>query len=259
MVLPEEIRRLVDGRAGEQDHVGCSDSQVILYDDRVLKIGPAPKAPDRELTILTWLQDRLPVPRVLACAVEDGRRYLLLSRVPGQMVCSSPLMDELPRAAEVLAEGLRMLAAVDIAGCPVDAGLDGKLCRAEENVAHGLVDTARAEPGTFGPGGFASPEALLRYLLDNRPAETPSLIHGDYCLPNVFTERGHVSGLIDLGGCGVGDRWADIALCHRSLQHNCDGRWGTHGGWTPSLLFDALGITPDWERLRYYILLDELF
>lgn len=259
MVLPEEIRRLVAGRAGEQDHVGRSGSQVILYDDRVLKIGPAPKTPDRELTILTWLQGRLPVPRVLACAVEDGRRYLLLSRVPGQMVCSSPLMDDLPRAAEVLAEGLRMLAAVNVADCPVSAGLDRALCRAEENVARGLVDTAHAEPGTFGPGGFASPEALLRYLLDNRPEETPSLIHGDYCLPNVFTQRGHVSGLIDLGDCGVGDRWHDIALCYRSLQHNCDGSWGTHDGWTPSLLFDALGVQPDWERLRYSILLDELF
>lgn len=259
MVFPEEIRRLVAGRADEQDHVGCSGSQVILYDDMALKIGPAPEAPDRELTILGWLRDRLPVPRVLACAVESGTRYLLLSRIPGQMLCASPLMDDVPRAAEVLAEGLQMLAEVDVTDCPVNAGLDWALRQAEENVARGLVDTAHAEPGTYGPGGFASPEALLRFLLDNRPEETPSLIHGDYCLPNVFTQDGRISGLIDLDGCGVGDRWNDVALCYRSLKRNCDGWWGAHDGWTQSLLFDALGVQPDWEKVRYYILLDELF
>ena len=39
---------------------------------------------------------------------------------------------------------------------------------------------------------------------------------------------------------------------------------GTFGGkvypdFNPDLLFDALGIEPNWEKIRYWILLDELF
>ena len=30
-------------------------------------------------------------------------------------------------------------------------------------------------------------------------------------------------------------------------------------GFQPEKLFDELGITPDWDKLRYYILLDEFF
>lgn len=30
-------------------------------------------------------------------------------------------------------------------------------------------------------------------------------------------------------------------------------------GYKPELLFEKLGLVPDWEKIRYYILLDELF
>ncbi|MCI8443540.1 MAG: hypothetical protein HFG27_13610 [Provencibacterium sp.] len=63
------------------------------------------------------------------------------------------------------------------------------------------------------------------------------------------------------GGGGVYDRYQDIALAYRSLQELLEeqqGRKVLHG-FSPQLLFDALNIPPDWEKLRYYILLDELF
>ena len=59
----------------------------------------------------------------------------------------------------------------------------------------------------------------------------------------------------------IGDKWKDIALCHRSLKHNFDGTFGgkVYPDFNPDSLFDALGIEPDWEKIRYWILLDELF
>ena len=75
---------------------------------------------------------------------------------------------------------------------------------------------------------------------------------------NVFVDNG--SGFIDLGDAGVADKWRDLALCYRSLKHNTDGFYGyTISGFRPEKLFDELGIAPDWEKLRYYILLDEFF
>ena len=53
----------------------------------------------------------------------------------------------------------------------------------------------------------------------------------------------------------------DIALCYRSLKHNFDGTYGgkVYEDFNPELLFEKLGIEPDWDKLKYYILLDELF
>ena len=37
-----------------------------------------------------------------------------------------------------------------------------------------------------------------------------TLLHGDYCLPNVMLKDWQVSGIIDLGNGGVGDRHVDL-------------------------------------------------
>lgn len=65
----------------------------------------------------------------------------------------------------------------------------------------------------------------------------------------------------DLGDTGIADKWRDISLCYRSLKHNFDGTFGgkVYPDFDPDMLFDALGIEPNWEKLNYYILLDELF
>jgi aminoglycoside phosphotransferase len=46
------------------------------------------------------------------------------------------------------------------------------------------------------------------------------LVHGDYCLPNVLVSRGTLSGLIDVGGTGLGDPRQDLAAGIWTLQYN---------------------------------------
>ena len=117
------------------------------------------------------------------------------------------------------------------------------------------------DPATFGPGGFKDPEQLLDWLENNRPDYEPVFSHGDLCLPNVFIEGGRISGFIDLGDAGIGDKWRDLALCWRSLKWNSEGAYGgkVYPEVRQELFFEALGIAPDPEKLRYYTLLDELF
>lgn len=86
------------------------------------------------------------------------------------------------------------------------------------------------------------------------------LSHGDYCLPNIFVKNHRVSGFIDLGRCGKADKYQDIALCYRSLKHNFGGKFGTVPiKYDCKEFFEILDIRPDWDKIRYYILLDELF
>lgn len=52
-----------------------------------------------------------------------------------------------------------------------------------------------------------------------------------------------------------------VVLRIRSLKHNFEGRYGgkAYEDFNPDLLFEKLGIEPDWEKIKWYLLLDELF
>lgn len=98
---------------------------------------------------------------------------------------------------------------------------------------------------------------LYHWLIENKPSEELCFTHGDYFLPNIFIDGNFVTGFIDLGRAGIADKWQDIALCVRSIGYNlrnCDGK-----DRYVDMLFEHLKIEPDWEKINYYILLDELF
>ena len=258
--LPEKIQALTQGMDYGVDQIGLSGSEIRLYDGMVLKIGPHRPDTENSVRMMRWLSGRLPVPEVLAYEEDREHEYVLMSRVRGKMACDSFYLSRPKVLIPLLAEGLRMFWSVDITDCPTRRSLDDELIEARSRVERGQVAVSRAEPGTFGPDGFADPAALLNWLETHRPPMDPVLSHGDFCLPNIYLEGESVSGFIDLGSAGVADRWRDISLCYRSLRHNCDGTYGSrYPDVRPEQLFDALGIAPDWEKLRYYILLDELF
>jgi len=261
LTIPPAIQAWIGGRVGRTETVGRSGSAVVIYADMVLKIEPPCTETDRAVTMMRWLAGKLPVPVVLADERANGMRYLLMSRIAGEMACAPAWLDRPAVLTDRLAEGLRMLWAVDPTGCPCRCALDDELAFLRGRVARGEVNTADCTPGTFGPGSFRAPDDLLGWLEQNRPDETLLLSHGDYCLPNVLLTEQGVAGFIDLGACGLADPWRDIALCLKSLRRNLGGFFG--GPVRPAAdethFFAALGIAPDDERLRYYLLLDELY
>lgn len=259
--LPEAIRQRISGKAFQTDGVGMSGAQVMVFDDCVLKIAPYRKKNEETVAVMRWLADRLPVPRVLCYERDAERQYLLMSRVRGKMACDAYYLSRPEELTARLAEAIRMLWSVDVSDCPRLRDPDAELREARFRVENGLVDLNKVEPGTFGEGGFRDPRALLEWLENHRPACEPVLSHGDLCLPNIFIDKGTVSGLIDLGDTGIGDKWRDLALCWRSLRWNAEGVYGgkVYPDIRPDMLFEALGVEPDPEKLRFYLLLDELF
>lgn len=261
MDLPEKIKNIIGDRSYTLDEIGMSDSQVLLFDDMVLKIQPEGAEARTERKMMHWMRGRLPVPEILCHEIEGNRSFLLMSRVSGKMSCDLEFINEPERLVDILCKGLEMLWSVDTSDCPCDASLDHHLAAAEYNVRNGLVDLDNVEPETFGENGFKDPEDLLEWLKANRPQEDIVLSHGDYCLPNVFADEEEISGFIDLGRAGVADRYRDIAICYRSLTSNLHGSYGDHPPveFDPNTLFERLEIEPDWKKIRYYILMDELF
>ena len=258
--IPSPLRRQIDGLPCMVNDTGMSGSQVLVFPDAVLKIGPHSQLTDGMLRVLRWLEGRLPAPCVLGFEQDAEMEYLLMTRVPGKMACDKSYLNQPDLLLKLLAEAIHLLWQTDISDCPQSRSLDGELAHARYSLENGLVDFSRCEPETFGPGGFESPEKLLRWLEDNKPPLEAAFSHGDCCLPNILFDGNRVSGFIDLGDAGIADKWRDLALCYRSLRHNTDGHYG-HAvpGFKPERLFDFLGVRPDWEKLRYYTLLDEFF
>lgn len=79
-----------------------------------------------------------------------------------------------------------------------------------------------------------------KYIIDDG---YHTLIHGDFCLPNILAKDNKVIGFIDLGDAGIGDPWRDYAWCIWSLEYNLKTN-----EYTPILL-EKLGIT--FNKLKF--------
>lgn len=257
--FPEEILRFTEGLPFSEDTVGCSDSHVYLYPEMVLKVEHLHETSANEAQMLRWLDGRLPAPRILAHTVQNGTQYLLMTRIKGHMACSSEYLSNPKRLAALLADALHTLWQLDTADCPHTTTLSDRLAF-DEAILHSGDKTALAKPISYRNHTFSSSYALYDWLKQNQPEETPVFSHGDFCLPNVFFSQDVLTGFLDLGQAGISDKNYDLALCYRSLWYNLAGIYG--GTVYPDaeknacLLFEALGIKPDFDILDYYILLD---
>ena len=261
MSFPKIFNKYISLKDFQIDNIGKSDAGVYLFDDLVLKVQPESDESKNELQMLQWLNGKIPVPDIIEQISEYGKSYILMTRCKGHMSCTNQYMNHPIKQAELLADALQQLWNVPIADCPCHWPIEKRLQQATDNIASDKVDIESAQPDTFGNSGFKNPEELLQWLIANKPEETAVISHGDFCLPNIFVDDNRVTGYIDLGKAGTADKWQDIALCYRSLMNNYNGIYGgkKYSGFKPELLFDALELAPDWDLMRYYILLDELF
>lgn len=233
------------------DDVGRSHSRVLKFDNFVLKINPS----DNEYSVYRWLSGRLNVPKVVDYLPGDIC-YLLMERLGGRMLCCDYFYKRPSLLIKTVCYALKTLWKVDVSDCPFDSSPEAKLLLAKKNIEDKVVDM---NPDN----GFSSPEELYSWLCNNIPASYDRcLTHGDFCLPNIFVSpRGKVS-FIDVGLSGVGDKYCDIAICLRSLKQNAEGKYRDNVkvfDFNQDEFFKELGIEPDWERIRWYTLLDELF
>ena len=261
-LIPDNIKKMIAGKEYIVNDIGMSGSRVMIFDDCVLKILDSRLYDDEpSVRVMNWLDGKIPAPKALAFEKDENYQYLLMSRIPGEMSCSDFYLEHPEELVTILAGALKMLWSVDISDCPKYGDLDDVLKQARYRVENNLVDIMNAEPETYGENGFENPTALIEWLENNKPVYEPVLSHGDFCLPNIFIKDGNISGFIDVGRTGVGDKWNDIAICYRSLKHNFDGTYGgkIYPDFDPDMLFVALGIEPNWEKINFFILLDELF
>jgi kanamycin kinase len=188
------------------------------FDDRFVKWNPRTTGIDldRERVRLEWIAPRHPAPRLIASGADETAQWLVTSALPGDCAVGDMWRARRPEAIRAIAAGLRAIHAIPIVDFPPDWTAEV---------------WAGRRPKSLGP----SPS------LDD-----PVVVHGDACAPNtLISHAGEWVGHVDFGDLAVGDRWADLAIASLSLDWN-------FGEGHQSELFEAYGVEPDEERIRYY-------
>ena len=260
--FPENINKILLNKNYYENTVGKTDSKVYIYDDFVLKVQKTSNETKNEFEIMRKLNDKLPIPKAVEYVEQNGLSYTLMSRITGEMLAEGKYTNNPDKLISLLCEVFKVLWSVDTEEVYIDSAsnIHERLRTARCNVENNLVDVNNVMPETFGTKGFSSPNALLEWLENNIPKQDLVFTHGDLCFENIFVQNSHINGFIDLGKAGVADRWQDLAICIRELDEiflNMND--SSYKKYSSDMLLEKLGIEKDDTKLKYYMLLDELF
>ena len=201
----------------------------------------------REAAVMQWLADKLNVPKLVESGQIEDNEYLIMSELKGQHIddfVTTPL-----QYITYLVQAIKLLWTVDISDCKFSSRLDFRLQELDYLLKNNLadVDLANWQDTT----NFTKPEELYSWLCNSRLPEELAFSHGDIGA-NFFVADGEIL-FYDLARCGIADKWVDIALCVRDIRdYYPDSEY-------EKIFFDMLGVEPDYKKIDYYILLDEMF
>lgn len=147
----------------------------------------------------------------LGVEVLDYTRYgnndlLLTASAVGDDCVAAKYLADPKRLCDVLAGELRRLHEVDFLDCPVKNRTAEYIATVEQNFITGNYDSSHF-PDSF---GFKSADEAIAVNAGKSLLASDTLIHGDYCLPNIMLDDWKLSCFIDLGNGGVADRHIDI-------------------------------------------------
>ncbi len=208
--FPAEYRPLLTG-APVYDS-SCSTAARVYFIDRdggyYLKTQPVAKGSlHLEAQKTRFFHEKGLGAEVLSYSTVGGADWLLTRRVAGEDCTHAEYLSQPERLVDLWAEILRGLHELPVDGCPAPDYLDKYTALAEENYRTGNYDKTQF-PDSF---GYTSAEEAWGVFSEGRHLlKADTLIHGDYCLPNVMLDGWRFSGFIDLGNSGVADRHIDL-------------------------------------------------
>ena len=214
---PEALRGLLDGARVYDSH--CASGAEVLFIDRddgyfLKSMKGGELACEARMT--EYFGSIGLGARVLH--FESGERdYMLTARVHGEDCTHTQYLSDPKRLCDLYAELLYDLHHRDYSGCPVQNRIESYSALAFENYRTGNYDKD-SFPDSF---GYASAEEAMAVIKKYGSAlKNDTLIHGDYCLPNVMLDNWKFSAFIDVGNGGVGDKHIDLFWAVWTLWYN---------------------------------------
>ena len=216
-LFPESFRHLLTGSRIFDS--SCSPAARVYYIEKeggfFLKTA-AKESLRREAAMTRFFHSQGLCAEVLAYESQESD-WLLTSRIPGED-CTHPMyLDDPVRLCDTTAQLLRMLHERSTEGCPVPNRTADYLETARQNYHTGKYD-ASLFPDNW---GYASAEEAWAVIEDlGKHLKNDTLLHGDYCLPNIMLDNWRFSGFIDVDQGGIGDKHMDLFWGIWSLGFN---------------------------------------
>ena len=251
--LPDKILKFINNCDLEEITIGCSCSQVIKITnkDKVYFLKMAKKGIlTSEYKKLKWLDGKLEVPKIVLYDVFDDNEYLITDGVAGEMVCSDYYISNKEIGIKAIADAFKKIYSVDIKDCPFNVSMDYKLSIVENNVNNNLISEHDLDEEIL--KRYGNIKNILLFLKNNKFNEELCFSYGDVSLPNIFAKEDKCVGFVDVGECGIADKWFDLAICEKSIKRN-------YGVQYVSKFYEELNIVPDRNKIDYYLLLMELY
>ncbi len=214
---PTEYHALLDG-ADVYDSSCSPEARVVFIDrDGGYYLKSAPRGTLQREAALTRYFHGIGLGAEVLDYRSDGQDWMLTARMRGEDCTHADVLARPEALADMMGERLRALHELPTDGCPVPDHTARYLATVEQNYRTGSYDTSHF-PDSF---GYASAEEAWQVVENNRRRlKTDTLLHGDYCLPNIMVEDGRFVGFIDLGNGGVGDRHVDLFWGAWTLNFN---------------------------------------
>lgn len=255
MHLPNTIRNdlrnfspveTIKGRLNDQIIKFINKKQELVY----LKIGEgiSVKSIEQEIIVLNWLKNKnIVVPCVINFATENGKTYLLITSVEG--VPSHKIKNQSKKdILRVVAEALLNFHKLDMHDCEKLNTIDKDLSEIRSYIDLKVINIDCFKKANNGK----TPEDVFNYLKAAKNKLSNNVItHGDYCLPNlIITKTGY--GFIDLGDCGLGDKYKDFSSLEVSIKRNYGQEWiGTF------YQYYNRDMNIDKTKIKYYQFIDQ--
>lgn len=215
--FPSLFRPLLTGAAVYDS--SCSPMAKVWFIDRdggyFLKTAPKGTL-QKESALTRFFHSKGLAAEVLAYESRE-QDWMLTARVPGEDGISPMHLENPKRLCDITAEALRMLHSTDCTGCPIPNRTEEYLATARSNYENKRYDI-NLFPDNW---GYDTPEAAWQVVEEQgHLLKADTLLHGDYCLPNIMLDNWKFSGFIDLDTGGVGDRHVDLFWATWSLNFN---------------------------------------
>lgn len=200
-----------------------------------------------EAARLAWAGERMTVPETVGHGRIESGTWLVTRTLAGTSAADARFAERPAETVRAVGAALRTLHdTLPVAECPFTWSVQDRLTTARARVDRGESRVTWHREHRH----LRVAEALSR--LANAPALDPVVCHGDACMPNtLLDDDGALTGHVDLGSLGVGDRWADVAVAAWSTE------WNVGPGYEDEL-YAGYGITPDTAKIAYYRLLWDL-
>lgn len=197
----------------------CSREATVIYinkDQGYFLKSAEKKSLKKEATLTSYFHQKALAPQVVLYLSEE-KDWLLTKKAVGADCTSTQYLENPTKLCDILAQKLLELHSTSFEDCPILNHTKTYLETAKsnyQNQKHNIVlfqDSWR----------FNNPQEAYNIIKQHSHLlKNDTLLHGDYCLPNIILDNWKFSSFIDLDSGGVGDKHVDILWAIWTLKFN---------------------------------------